>query len=156
MQSRARVGLALCVLTCLTAGVASAAVVVHYFSAQCVNDQLVVDFKVSGLGQLRSAAFTVVAEAEVVVTCVNRGSKSQEPAGLIHTATDVAATRTFTVTQGQVTGRLVTVRLDPAQFQDECPPGMAATKVDVLAFHNVRLLDPSGNTIASVGTVECD
>ena len=140
-------------LTCLAAIAAFAAVKVQYFTAECINDQLIANFKVTGLGKQPSANFTITAEAEVVVTCVNRGGN--RPPGQIHTVEGVSATGTFPVRNGQTTGRLVTAELDPEDFQDECPPGMAATEVDVIAFHNVTLTGPGGVNV-NIGTVECE
>jgi hypothetical protein len=153
MRNRFRMVAALAAVACLAATAAFAAVKLHYFTAQCVNDTLVADFKVTGLGKQPAAQFTVAAEAEVIVTCVNRGGN--RPPGLIRTFTGVSATGEFPVRNGQTTGRLVTAALDPADFQHLCPPGMASTEVDVEAFHNVRLIGPDGTVLANIGTVVC-
>ena len=138
MQQRINRAFAMVAVTCLTAVAAFAAVKVQFFTAECINDQLVSSFKVTGLGKQRTATFTVAADAVVEVTCINNGGN--EPPGQIHTKTGVSATGTFPVRSGQTTGRLVTSEIDPAEFQDDCPPGFVATEVDVLAFENVRLV----------------
>ena len=154
MQQRISRAFALVAVTCLTAVAAFAAVRVQFFTAECINDQLVASFKVTGLGKQPAANFTVAADAEVIVTCVNRGGN--RPPGQIHTVEGVSATGRFRVRNGQTTGRLVTAELDPEDFQDECPPGFASTEVDVIAFNNVRLIGPNGAVLANLGTVECD
>ncbi len=141
-------------ITCLTAVAAFAAVRVQFFTAQCINDQLVASFKVTGLGKQTAANFTVAADAEVIVTCVNNGGN--RPPGQIHAVEGVSATGRFPVRNGQTTGRLVTAEIDPAIFQDECPPGFASTEVDVIAFHNVRLIGPNGQVLRTLGTVVCN
>src|SRR5687767_6533149 len=75
------------------ATLAVAALVLHSFTARTSNDSLIVSFSVSGLGNVTSAAFTVRADAEILVRCINNGGNV--PPGQIRTISARAKTQTF-------------------------------------------------------------
>jgi len=81
--------------------------------------QLTVDGKVAGLGNTESVL--IVLEATAVRECTNPGSKDHKPPGLKRT--QVTASDTFSVDNGQVTFSLTT---DPAPIKP-CPGKQTAS-----------------------------
>jgi hypothetical protein len=132
---------------------AIAAITVHTFTVHCVNDALVAEFKVTGLGNVPSANFKLEAEAVLVVTCINRGGN--KPPGQIRTISARAKTGTFPVRNGQTTGTLMIAKPSPSEFQHLCPNGFAATEVDVLEYRNIKLIGPSGQVLRTISVVRC-
>lgn len=132
---------------------AFAAVTVHYFTAVCQNDNLVTTFKVSGLGNVPSVSFRVLADADVEVTMVNKGGN--RPPGLVRTTSARNIGGTFPVRNGQTTGMLTITKAQAAEFQYLAPKGMAATEVNVLAYRNIRLIDASGRVLTTIPYVKC-
>jgi len=161
-QHLTRTLLFLLVMATLATGVALAAIRVQRFTAECINGQLVSNFKVTGLGNQPEANFILAADAFVTVQCINRGGN--EPPGQFSSTTGVVAPGKFAVRNGQTTGRLVTEPIDPALFDAQCPKGFVSERVTVVEFRNVRLImpviGPDGQTtqvvLANLGTIVCD
>jgi hypothetical protein len=133
------------------AAMAVAALVLHTFSARTTNDSLVVSFSVSGLGNVSSASFTVKADAEILVRCINNGGNV--PPGQIRTVTARAKTQSFPARNGRTTGTITIAKPLASEFQSLCPPGFRAVSVDVLAYRNIQLIGPGGVVLKTIAFI---
>jgi hypothetical protein len=126
--------------------------VLHSFSATTSNDNLIVKFDVSGLGNVTSANFTVTASADIVIKCINNGG--HQPPGLVRTISLRSISGSFPAVNGRTKGTLIIQKPAASEFQSLAPPGMVAVSVDVLAYNNVQLIGPNGQVIKTVATVK--
>lgn len=106
-----------------------------FTSAERVGNDLVVDFKMSGLGSFATIDITTTAFASREDSCVNGGGSIPADPKKTATSGTVSASGSFPVTNGQVTGSLT---LSPPPTSLSCPPGQTATLIS-LTYTNVSI-----------------
>jgi hypothetical protein len=104
-----------------------------FTDATFVSPNLVVDFKMSGLGSFATVDIQVTATATREDSCVNNGQNIPADPKKTTTVATVSASGTFPVTNGQVTGSLT---VTPPSTSLSCPPGQTATLISI-SYTNV-------------------
>jgi len=99
------------------------------------GNNLNVDFKMSGLGSFAEVDISVTATATRSDSCVNNGQNIPADPKKTDTTSQVSASGTFPVTNGQVTGSLT---LTPPTTLLSCPPGQTATLISI-SYSNVEI-----------------
>jgi hypothetical protein len=120
--------LALSLLAVPALAVASPKFMPQFTTATFDSPNLVVDFKMSGLGSFATVDITVSATATRTDACVNNGQNIPADPKKTSTTAQVSASGTFPVRNGQVTGSL-TVTPPPTSLS--CPPGQTATLLSI-------------------------
>ena len=117
------------------------------------GNDLVVNFKETGLASGSVETVTVSADANTTYSCVNNGTNIPSDKKKTKTTTPVSTSGTFTADRsGNITGALT---LSPPSADDvglTCPPGQTATLISV-SYSSVKITDlTSGATFAFAGT----
>jgi hypothetical protein len=99
------------------------------------NQQLVVCYDISGLGNVTEVDITITYDLEVTTYCYNRGQKSDPVPGLTQNYEDQSFTTTVPVRNGRAKGCITSNETIQA---GECPPGMARSETFV-CYTNVQL-----------------
>lgn len=118
-------------------------------SATLVNPNLVVDFKISGVGAGTSITVTATADAEATESCVNGGTNIPSDKKKTTSVTPVIASGEFPATAGgNVIGSLTLLFPAPSLV---CPSGQVATLISG-SWSNIQLStpSPSGGPVISI------
>lgn len=113
------------------------------------NGDLLVDFKIAGLGANVTTTVTASADATAVYACRNNGGnfpsdpKKREVTGPVSASDELTSGK-----NGQVTGSLTL--MPPASTLD-CPPGQNEVLVSV-AYDGVEVSEPNAGTESISGT----
>jgi hypothetical protein len=107
----------------------------HAQDCDVVNNNLVCEFDVSGLGGAETATATLTGDATITTGCVNRGGN--EPSGLERETVDVLETQTVNVEGGRATFEFET-DFDPAELRD-CPSRNMTPVIVCAEFTNLEL-----------------
>jgi len=130
------------------------AVNAHFVAATAATDDdgnLVVKFKIAGLGDSVTTTVTASADASALYACKNNGGnfpsdpKKQEAAGPVSDSGDFTSGK-----NGQVTGTL-TLSPPAADPPLECPGNQTPTLVSV-SYTNVEVSEPAAGTEPIPGT----
>jgi hypothetical protein len=113
------------------------------------SGNLVVNFKIAGLGSTVSTTVTASADAYALYACRNNGGnfpadpKKQEATGPVSNSGEFTSGR-----NGQITGSLT---LYPPATTLSCPPGQHIVLVEV-SYSNVQVSEPAAGTFNIPGT----
>jgi hypothetical protein len=119
----------------VASGAASPKFMSKFTSAARDGNNLVVDFKMSGLGSFATVDITTTASATREDSCVNNGGNIPADPKKTTTSATVSASGNFPVSNGQVTG---TLTLSPPPTSLSCPGGQTATLIS-LTYTNVSI-----------------
>jgi hypothetical protein len=138
-------------LTGLVAGPAAAASP-HFIRASAAlqaDGDLVVSFKLAGLGDNQTLTITAAANASAVYACRNNGGNFPADPKKTEVTGVVTASGEFTSGKnGQITGSLT---LEPPASDLSCPPGQTVVLVSVV-YTNVSVSAPGAGTESIPGT----
>ena len=113
------------------------------------SGDLVVNFKIAGLGDTVTTTVTATANATAVYACQNNGGNFPSDPKKTTVSGPVSASGSFTSGKnGQITGSLT---LSPPASTLDCPPGQHEVLVSV-TYTNVAVSAPDAGTASIPGT----
>ncbi|MCA1603921.1 MAG: hypothetical protein LC808_02700 [Actinobacteria bacterium] len=136
----------------LAAGIASAASP-HFVRASATGPNsagdLLVNFKIAGLGDTVTTTVTASADATAVYACRNNGGNFPADPKKTEVTGPVSSSGEFTSGRnGQITGSLT---LSPPESTLTCPPGQRVVLVSV-SYTNVQVSEPAAGAESIPGT----
>ena len=136
----ATIGAAIMMLAPVLLQGAFAAPTIHAQECNVVNNNLVCDFDVSGLGGAETATGTLTGDASITTGCVNRGGN--EPSGLERTSNPVLEQATVNVEGGRATFHFETSF--SAEDLRDCPSANMTPVIVCATFTDLQLeVDPN-------------
>lgn len=125
----------------------------HFLSATAsgpnAQGNLVVSFKIAGLGDTVTTTVTATADATAVYACRNKGGNFPSDPKKTEVSGPVSNTGSFTSGKnGQITGSLT---LSPPSTTLDCPGGQRQVLVSV-SYTNVAVSSPDAGTASIPGT----
>jgi hypothetical protein len=127
----------------------------HFISSQLdasgpdAAGNLVVEFKIAGLGDAVTTTVTASADATAVYACQNNGGNFPEDPKKEEVAGPVSASGDFTSGKnGQITGSLT---LSPPTSALACPPGQNRVLASV-SYSNVQISEPNAGSESIAGS----
>ena len=149
---RALVVLAVAAIAALTVATAASAAASPKFMPQFTDatfssPNLIVNFKMSGLGSFATVDITATATATRVDACVNNGQNIPADPKKTTTVATASGSGTFPVQNGQVTG---SVTVTPPGTSLNCPNGQTATLLSI-SYSNV-VISGAGVSFSIPGT----
>ncbi|MEH7462087.1 hypothetical protein V7166_08340 [Bacillus thuringiensis] len=127
----------------------------HFISASAAgpssSGNLLISFKIAGLGDNVTTTVTASADATAVYACMNRGGNFPSDPKKTEVSGPVEASGEFTSGKnGQIT-RMLT--LNPPAATLECPGGQVMVLVSV-SYTNVQVFEPNAGLQSIPGTFE--
>jgi hypothetical protein len=125
----------------------------HFINASAsgpdADGNLLVSFKIAGLGDTVTTTVTATADATAIYACRNRGQKCPNAANKQEVTQPVSASGQFTSGKNGSISNNLTLTPPPATLT--CPNGQELVLVAV-TYKNVRVSEPSAGTTTIIGS----